>query len=83
MAHRPDESGPWVLVSEGGYGASRAAVAAVRALAGAGYRAAVTETNGRSLAGASRACARRVTVPRVEGAGANTVSYKHIRAHET
>ena len=70
MAHRPHENGPWVLVSEGGYGGSRAAVAAVRALAGAGYRAAVTETSGRSLAGASRACARRVTVPRVQGDGA-------------
>ena len=31
MAHRPQEDGPWVLVSEGGYGSSRAAVAAVRA----------------------------------------------------
>ena len=70
MAHRPQEDGPWVLVSEGGYGSSRAAVAAVRALADAGYRPTVTETNGRSLAGASRGCARRVTVPRVEGDGA-------------
>jgi hypothetical protein len=42
----------------------------VRALSAAGYRATVTETNGRSLAGASRACARRVTVPRVQGDGA-------------
>jgi hypothetical protein len=70
MARRPPAAGPWVLISEGGYGSSRAAVAAVRALAEAGYRATVTETNGRSLAGASRACARRVTVPRVEGDGA-------------
>jgi hypothetical protein len=69
MAHRPQEDGPWVLISEGGYGSSRAAVAAVRALADAGYRPTVTETNGRSLAGASRACARRVTVPRVQGDG--------------
>ncbi len=70
MARRLRESGPWVLVSEGASGASRAAVAAVRALAGAGYRATVTETDGRSLAGASRACARRVNVPPVEGDGA-------------
>ena len=70
MAHRSPDDGPWVLISEGGGGESRAAVAAVRALAAAGYRATVTETNGRSLAGASRACARRVTVPAVEGNGA-------------
>lgn len=70
MRHRPHADGPWVLVSEGGQGWSRAAVAAIRALAAAGYRATVTETNGSSLAGASRACARRVTVPRVEGGGA-------------
>ena len=70
MARRPDGNGPWVLVSEGGGGESRAAVAAVRALAAAGYRPTVTETNGRSLAGASRSCARRVTVPMVEGDGA-------------
>src|SRR3989442_1828601 len=60
-------NGPWVLVSEGGDGESRAAVVAVRALARAGYRPTVTETDGRSLAGASKACARRVTVPPVEG----------------
>src|SRR3954470_8878129 len=70
MARRPRADGPWVLVSEGTSGAARAAVAAVRALADGGYRATVTETNGRSLAGASRACARRVSVPPVEGDGA-------------
>jgi biotin carboxylase len=67
MSKRPD--GPWVLVSEGADGESRAAVVAVRALAAAGYRPTVTETNGRSLAGASNACARRVTVPPVTGDG--------------
>ena len=67
MARRND--GPWVLVSEGADGESRAAVAAVRALALGGYRPTVTETNGRSLAGASRWCARRVTVPAVVGDG--------------
>jgi hypothetical protein len=61
--------GPWVLMSEGGNGASRAAVAAVRALAAAGYRTTVTETDGRSLAGASRWCDRRVSVPALDGDG--------------
>lgn len=70
MARRLPENGPWVLISEGGYGSSRAAVAAARALADAGYRVTVTETDGHSLAGASRACARRVTVPPVVGDGA-------------
>jgi hypothetical protein len=70
VAHRND--GPWVLVSEGADGESRAAVAAVRALAAGGYRPTVTETEGRgrSLAGASRWCARRVTVPAVVDDGA-------------
>lgn len=56
-------AGEWVLVTEGGDGQSRAAVAAVRALAADGYRPAVTEYDGLSLAGASRHCARRVQVP--------------------
>jgi hypothetical protein len=56
-------AGEWVLVTEGGDGQSRAAVAAVRALAADGYRPAVTEYDGLSLAGASRHCARRVPVP--------------------
>ncbi len=61
--------GPWVLVTEGGNGESRAAVSAVRALAAGGYRTALTETDGRSLAGASRWCDRRVPVPPLEGDG--------------
>jgi hypothetical protein len=56
-------SGEWVLITEGGDGQSRAAVSAVRALAADGYRPAVTEYAGLSLAGASRFCARRVPVP--------------------
>ncbi len=56
----------WVLITEGGSGESRAAVAAVRALAAAGYRAAVTVSSDLSLAGASRFCARRILVPSVE-----------------
>jgi hypothetical protein len=42
----------------------------VRALAAAGYRTTVTESEGRSLAGASRHCTRRVPVPRLDGDGA-------------
>ena len=38
----PEMGSPWVLISEGTSGESRAAVAAVRALAAAGYRPAVT-----------------------------------------
>jgi hypothetical protein len=54
---------PWVLISEGGSGESRAAVAAVRALATEGYKPAVTVSGDLSLAGSSRYCARRVPVP--------------------
>lgn len=68
MADRRND-GPWVLVSEGLDGESRAALSAVRALDGAGYCVTVTETAGRSLAGASKSCTRRVTVPQVEGFG--------------
>jgi hypothetical protein len=68
---RERNTGPWVLVSEGAGGESRAAVAAVRSLAAAGYRTTVTESGpNRSLAGASRACERRVPVPLVAGDGA-------------
>jgi hypothetical protein len=52
-----------VLISEGGSGESRAAVAAVRALFAAGYRPKVTVSGDLSLAGASRYCAGRVPVP--------------------
>ncbi len=51
----------WVLVS--GPDQSRAAVVAVRGLAAAGYRAAVTVSGKASLAAASRYCLRRVAVP--------------------
>ena len=44
-------------------GFSRAAVAAVRALAAGGYRPAVTTSRGPSLAAASSYCVRRVSVP--------------------
>jgi hypothetical protein len=55
----------WVLVTSGDNDRSRAALAAVRALAAGGYRAAVTVSGSRSLASASRYCARSVKVPSV------------------
>ncbi len=55
--------GPWVLVTEGAGGQSRAAVAAVRALASEGYRPAVTICSHLSLARASRACAQHLVIP--------------------
>jgi hypothetical protein len=59
------DAGRRVLISEGGSGESRAAVAAVRALAAAGYRPRVTVCGDLSLAGASRYCDGRVQVPPV------------------
>jgi hypothetical protein len=59
----------WVLVTDGGTGQGRSALAAVRALAAAGYRAAVTTSGDHSLAAASRHCGRRVPVPPVDGVG--------------
>lgn len=59
------DAGRRVLISEGGSGESRAAVAAVRALATAGYHPSVTVCGDLSLAGASRYCGRRVPVPPV------------------
>ncbi len=56
-------SKPWVLLTEGRSGRSRATLAAARALANAGYRPAVTVSGPRSLAASSRACMRRVHVP--------------------
>jgi len=55
---------PWVLVT--GPDQSRATVAAVRLLAEAGCRVAVTATGRASLAAASRYCRRRVRVPDAE-----------------
>lgn len=59
------DAGRRVLISEGGSGESRAAVAAVRALAMAGYHPVVTVCGDLSLAGASRYCAGHVPVPPV------------------
>jgi hypothetical protein len=54
---------PWVLVVDGGSGQNRSAVAAVRALGLAGYRAAVTVSGRYSLAASSRFCRRSVPTP--------------------
>lgn len=54
---------PWVLVSDGGNGRSRDAVAAVRALAAGGYRPAVTVTSGSWMDAPSRHVGRRIRVP--------------------
>jgi predicted ATP-grasp superfamily ATP-dependent carboligase len=59
----------WVLITDGGDTQSRSSLAAVRALAAAGYQCAVTASGRPSLAAASRYCARRVAVPRVTDAG--------------
>jgi predicted ATP-grasp superfamily ATP-dependent carboligase len=59
----------WVLITDGGDTQSRSSLAAVRALAAAGYRCAVTVSGRRSLASFSRYCARRVDVPPVTDAG--------------
>lgn len=62
-------SRPEVLITDGGNGQSRSALAAVRALHAGGYRPVVTESPGsRSLAGASRFCARVVPTPAVDAA---------------
>lgn len=58
-----------VLVSDHVDGRSRSAVAAVRALARAGYRAVVTVTGERSAAAVSRGCAGVLRVPAVDSPG--------------
>lgn len=60
----------WVLVTDGAAeGQSRSTLAAVRALAGAGYAVAVTVSGRRSLAAAARGCARAVPVPAADQPG--------------
>ena len=58
----------WVLVTDGGSGQGRSALAAVRALAEAGYPTGVTVSGRYSLAAASRYCQRRIDVPPVTDA---------------
>jgi hypothetical protein len=55
----------WVLVTDGGNGQARSTLAAVRGLARAGYRPAVTVSAPLSSAAASRHCGRPVPVPTV------------------
>jgi hypothetical protein len=58
-----------VVVTDDGAGQGRSALAAVRALAGAGYRPAVARSGRWSLAASSRACARTFDVGPVEDDG--------------
>ena len=67
-AARRVRSRPAVLVTDGGNGQNRSALAAVRALAAGGYRPVVTVSGSGSLAAASRHCAGVVRVPKVESA---------------
>jgi hypothetical protein len=55
--------GRWVLVSDGGSGSSRDAVAAIRGVAYAGYRAAATVNSRSPLTAPSRYAGRRVLAP--------------------
>jgi len=59
----------WVLVTDGATGQNRSTLAAVRALATAGYRAALTLSTGRSIASVSRFCDRVVPAPLVDDPG--------------
>ena len=56
-------SPPLVLLTDGAAGQARSTLSGVRALAQGGYAPVVTESGARSLAGASRFCARTVEVP--------------------
>jgi len=58
-----------VLILDPGDGHARSAVAAVRALAAAGYRPAVASWGPAPLAALSRDCAARVEIPRPDEAG--------------
>ena len=63
VAPEGGEAARWVLVVDGSAGQNRSAVEAVRALAVAGYRVAVTVSGPDSLAAASRFCSRVVPTP--------------------
>ncbi|HKS05739.1 MAG TPA: ATP-grasp domain-containing protein [Gemmatimonadaceae bacterium] len=61
-AHGPaDVNQRTVVVTDGD---ERAALAVIRSLAAAGYRCVVVSSSGSSLAGASRSCARELSVPK-------------------
>lgn len=69
----------WVLVTDGGGGQGRSALAAVRALAEGGYPVAVSVSGSYSLAASSRFCGRKVQVPLVSDAS----RYKQAILDET
>lgn len=75
---------PWVLVVDSGSGQNRAALAAVRALAMAGYRSAVTVSSEPALAAVSKYCHRVVPTPNVGSPGfaaavqAETASHAYL-----
>jgi hypothetical protein len=62
-------AGPAVIVTDGGNGQNRSTVAAVRALAQAGYRPVLTRSSPLDLAATSRATAMVETVPAVGDPG--------------
>lgn len=70
----------WALVTDDAGGQSRSALATVRALGVAGHRVVVSVSEGRSIAAASRYCARRVELP-VAGSAGYAVALKAEAAH--
>ena len=73
--------GDWVLVTDGGNGQARSTLAAVRSLARAGYRPAVTVSAPLSIAAASRHCGRAVRVPPVTDADYEAAVKAELAAH--
>lgn len=77
-------SQPWVLVVDSGRGQNRSALAAVRSLAEAGYRSAVSVSGPHVLAASSRYCHRVVWTPSVGTRGfaaavnAELASFRYI-----
>ena len=70
-----------VLVLDNADGRSRSAVAAVRALAAAGYRPLVAVSGGRSAAGASRSAAGVVRLPPADDASFRAAVEKYVGMH--
>jgi hypothetical protein len=71
----------WVLVTDGGHGASRDCVAAVRALHTAGFRAAVTVSRRTPLARPSRYAERWIDVPGVLQPGYRGAIQAEVERH--
>src|SRR5438132_1251165 len=80
MDETSGQAQPWVLVTDGASGQARSTLAAVRALAVAGYRPAVTVSGRYSIAGASRFCRLRVSVPPAHETGFAGAVRDEIRA---